>query len=147
MSLTVKRKLILSFLIGLWTLVVAESVRAESLTVVVENVHSAQGTIMLQILNGAEEFDGKRPAITSIMQRAVTGQMTFNVHNLPSGEYAVRVMHDLNDNGELDANFVGMPNEPWAFSNNAVGNFGPPTWKDVRFALQDDVHQTLRLNR
>ena len=56
-------------------------------------------------------------------------------------------MQDLNGNDELDSNLVGMPREPWAFSNNAAGRFGPPKWKDVRFEMGDsDVTQSIRLN-
>ena len=56
-------------------------------------------------------------------------------------------MHDENGNGELDANFVGIPREPWAFSNNARGNFGPPTWEDTKFELNGQATQTIELNQ
>jgi uncharacterized protein (DUF2141 family) len=37
---------------------------------------------------------------------------------LPPGQYAVQVMHDENDNGKFDTNFVGLPIEGYGFSNN-----------------------------
>ncbi len=37
---------------------------------------------------------------------------------LQPGTYAVRLMHDENDNGKLDRNLVGMPTEGYGFSNN-----------------------------
>jgi uncharacterized protein (DUF2141 family) len=39
-----------------------------------------------------------------------------------------------------------MPNEPYGFSNNAKGNFGPPTWDDIKFQLEGDHHQTINLD-
>ena len=54
-------------------------------------------------------------------------------------------MHDVNGNDALDSNIVGMPTEPYGFSNNAQGSFGPPAWQDARFALDGDLTQVIRL--
>ena len=139
-------KTLLTAAAALYATLVTQIIAAETLTVVVTNVPKSEGTIMLQVMSGEVEFRGEASPVASIMQRAQAGDMSFTTTALPAGEYAVRVMHDLNDNGELDANFVGMPTEPWAMSNNAKGNFGPPKWKDVKFELQGSVTQTLKLN-
>ena len=141
------RKALVSFTAAIWILVFAEAVRAESLKIVLTNVHVSEGTIMLQVLRGEAEFNGEGEPIMSVLQRAETGEMSFTASALPKGEYAIRVMHDTNGNGKLDTNFVGIPSEPWAFSNNAVGNFGPPKWADVRFTLDGDVTQSITLNK
>ena len=120
---------------------------ADSLTVVIENVAVSEGIIMLQVMSGPEEFDGTAEPAASLLLRANAGQMSFSATGLPAGEYAVRIMHDRNGNNELDSNFVGMPTEPWGFSNNAAGNFGPPTWADAKFTLEDSVTQNVRLNQ
>jgi uncharacterized protein (DUF2141 family) len=126
---------------------ISASSRAQSITVVVENVEVAEGQLMLQIMQGETEFAGTDEPVAAVMARAQTGAMHFSLGDLPGGDYAIRVMHDRNGNGELDSNFVGMPTEPWAFSNNASGNFGPPTWDDVKFSLQADTVQSIRLNQ
>ena len=140
-------KTMLTAAAALYATLVTQMIAAETLTVVLTNVPESEGTIMLQVMSGEAEFRGEADVIASIMQRAQAGKMSFSTTSLPQGEYAVRVMHDLNGNGELDANFVGMPTEPWAFSNNAMGNFGPPKWDDVKFTLEGEVVQTLNLNR
>ena len=61
--------------------------------------------------------------------------MVFTFEGLESGMYAVSLFHDENDNGKLDANFMGIPREPYAFSNNAKGFFGPPTFQDCQFEV------------
>ena len=43
-------------------------------------------------------------------------------------------------------NMVGMPTEPWGFSNNAVGNFGPPGWSDISFDLGSTALIEIELN-
>jgi uncharacterized protein (DUF2141 family) len=134
------------FGLGLLLSTIAIPVNAETLTVVIENVKVSEGHIMLRVLSGEKEFKGDIEAITSIKQRAMSGAVSFTIGNLPAGEYAVQIMHDSNDNGELDSNLVGMPTEPWAFSNNAAGNFGPPKWNDVKFDLTGTIVQLIRLN-
>lgn len=75
------------------------------------------------------------------------GQVTFTTDALAAGTYAAQAMHDLNGNGKLDTNLVGMPREPWGMSNNARGNFGPPGFDDMRFELGDDTVITIRLEQ
>jgi len=45
------------------------------------------------------------------------------------------VFHDENGNGKNDRNFLGIPKEPYGFSNNARRKFGPPTWTEAKFAV------------
>ncbi|KAK3605003.1 hypothetical protein CHS0354_000668 [Potamilus streckersoni] len=52
-----------------------------------------------------------------------------------AGSYAVKVFQDVNGNGVLDKNFLGIPTEPFAFSNNAKGFMGPPDYNDCIFLL------------
>lgn len=42
---------------------------------------------------------------------------------------AVAVFQDLDGNGVLTKNAVGIPSEPYGFSNDARGLFGPPTFE------------------
>jgi uncharacterized protein (DUF2141 family) len=72
---------------------------------------------------------------TSVMNEkvSVTGKkVTVKMANVPEGEYAISVYHDVNGNGKLDRNGMGIPNEPYAFSNNAQGNFGPPSFDSAK---------------
>jgi uncharacterized protein (DUF2141 family) len=49
--------------------------------------------------------------------------------------YAVIIYHDLNGNGEIDMRRFGRPREPYGFSTNARGRFGPPSFDEVSFVL------------
>ncbi|TAJ83137.1 MAG: DUF2141 domain-containing protein [Gallionellaceae bacterium] len=61
------------------------------------------------------------------------------IQNVPAGEYAVAVFADMNGNGALDSNFVGIPNEPVGVSRDAKGRFGPPKFADAAFKVGDGV--------
>ena len=61
--------------------------------------------------------------------------------------YPSPVFHDVNGNGEMDTNLLGLPLEPWGVSNNAKSNFGPPSWEDIRFEIPAaGTQQTIELN-
>lgn len=138
-----------SILVGaatFYSIAVTQMIDAEILTINVTNLTTTEGTVMVQIMQGEAQFNGEEPSIASMMSRATDEEMTFSTR-LPAGEYAIRVMHDINNNGEMDSNFVGMPTEPWAMSNNAKGNFGPPRWEEAKFELTGSVNQTLPLGK
>ena len=58
--------------------------------------------------------------------------------DVPEGTYAVGVIHDENMDGKLGKNALGIPNEGYAFSNNARGTFGPPSFSDASFSVGTD---------
>lgn len=53
---------------------------------------------------------------------------------LPSGDYALAVIHDENGNDRLDM-FAGIPREGFGFSRNPALRFGPPRFSDARFRV------------
>lgn len=54
---------------------------------------------------------------------------------LPTGKcYAVGVHYDVNGNGKLDTR-LGLPDEPFAVSNNAPGKVGPPSFQAAAFLI------------
>jgi uncharacterized protein (DUF2141 family) len=127
-------------------LLLTQSAAAETLTIIVGNITQAEGSVMVAVAAGKEGFANVNEPAAAMTEPARLGEITFVATDLPPGEYAIRVMHDVNGNGELDTNFMGMPIEPWAMSNNAKGRFGPPKWKAVKFDLQGDTTQQIDLS-
>ena len=124
-------------------------VSAETLTITIADIRESEGRLMIQVANSEKGFefseDSAAPPPVAISQLAEAGEMTFEV-TLPPGIYGARVLHDLNGNGKVDSNFVGMPKEPWAFSNNATGRLGPAKWQDAKFEISGDTAVEIRLN-
>lgn len=50
------------------------------------------------------------------------------------GPFALAVYQDLNNDGQLNRSSFGMPTEPYGFSKNARGQYGPPTFADAQIA-------------
>jgi len=68
----------------------------------------------------------------------VTGEsVTLNFEGLPAGEYGIKMYHDADENGKMNANAFGMPTESFAFSNNATGTMGPAKWEKAKFTVTE----------
>lgn len=65
--------------------------------------------------------------------------------DLKPGVYALRIFQDLNGNGKLDTGWMGIPTEPYGFSNNAMGRFGPPALKDQLFEFDGSSVVVIKL--
>ena len=59
--------------------------------------------------------------------------------DLPYGTYAAFAFHDADGNNELLRSRLGIPREPIGASNNAKGRFGPPTFTDAAFQLDEPL--------
>ena len=86
-----------------------------------------------------KEFAGKDIEVDN-------GKMTADFIDIPGGKYAVAVFQDVNYDGKLSANFLGIPTEPYGFSKNKFGTFGPPDFKEVSFEIKEDNTVTITIN-
>ncbi|MBC8009694.1 MAG: DUF2141 domain-containing protein [Burkholderiales bacterium] len=50
--------------------------------------------------------------------------------DLAPGSYALAAVHDENESGEMDTNWIGMPREGMGFSRDPKSFLGPPKFKD-----------------
>jgi len=115
-----------------------------SIEVKVTNIESEKGTIRVGLF--ASEKDFLKNAIKGKVVKASLGEITVSFDNLEPGEYAVSVIHDENGNGELDKNAFGIPKEGFAFGNNAMGSFGPPSFEKAKVVIADEaVLQVIKL--
>ena len=107
-----------------------------TLTVQVDGLDSNEGTVRAE-LTTAENYDGDgnvRASTLSIQDR----KARWTIEDVPHGTYAVRLYHDEDDDGELDTNMFGVPQEAFGFSNDARGNMGPPDFEEAAFTLESD---------
>lgn len=114
-------------------LLAASLASAADLTIQVDDVKLATGSVKVAVFNTEGSFL-KAPAQAGGTP-ATMGSTTIIFKDLPEGEYAFAVYHDANANGKMDKNAFGIPTEDYAFSNNALGKMGPPSYASAKFAL------------
>jgi uncharacterized protein (DUF2141 family) len=108
-----------------------------TLKVEISNIKQGKGKIWIAVFRPEEKFGGDKPTIYKIVEvrSAATLRADFEIE---PGRYALAVYHDLNENNMLDKNFVGIPKEPYGFSNDFRPRFSAPTFEDCAFDVPQD---------
>lgn len=101
------------------------------------------GAVMVALYDEAT-YGGGQPVRAARIDVAA-GEHSVTFDGLSAGDYGVKAFHDVNGNGRMDTNPFGMPTEPFAFSNNAVGNMGPAGWDRAHFAVAGATAQTISI--
>ncbi|TDO99542.1 DUF2141 domain-containing protein [Marinomonas balearica] len=91
------------------------------------------GYIMGSFYHLEEDFKTGKNGFSQIREPVLSDTLAITVSDLPDAPIIFVSYQDLNDNQALDTNLFGVPTEPYAFSNNAKGRFGPPKFSDMLF--------------
>ncbi|MBL8968769.1 MAG: DUF2141 domain-containing protein [Spirochaetaceae bacterium] len=87
----------------------------ETVTIELANIREASGKVYVAVYDSAAAYKEDRPFRSYILE--ATGPILRIGDGLPAGEYVVSAFQDLNGNGKLDLNFLGIPKEPIGLSN------------------------------
>ena len=123
---------------------------AEILTINVESDYN-KGLALVGIYDKKENFGKAKVNKKLNTEEVLTGAVTQIVNqkgivklDIPFGSYVVSGFQDFDGNGVISGNFIGIPKEPFGFSNNAKGKFGPPKWDDAVFIF-NEINQEIIL--
>lgn len=116
------------------------------ITVTITGLRSEKGTLYLSLYNSAEGYPKNPSAAFRLSSAPISnGRGVFVLDDIPRGVYAIACYHDENNNGKLDTNFFGIPVEGTGASNNARSSWGPPKFRDAKFAVDGDTSQTIKI--
>lgn len=108
-----------------------------SLTITLSNI-TKTGKVNVAVYKAGEEFPDDKYIVKSQSGECKTSTCTFTLTDLPYGDYAVAIYQDVNANGKLDTGTFGIPNEPFAFSNNFKPKWGGPSFDKCKFQFAKD---------
>jgi uncharacterized protein (DUF2141 family) len=107
---------------------------AATVIVHVENV-TRGGMVRLGLYDEAGYPDDNSKPVASADIKAVEGETIVTLHDVPPGTYAIEAYQDVNDNDKMDTTWLGLPLEPYGFSNDAHPVLSKPRFSKVKFAL------------
>jgi len=108
----------------------------------ITDIRSSDGVIAITIFKGGEGFpEDEKKAYKKLIVPISGGKAIAVFDDLPYGEYGVIYMHDENNNGKMDFNFIHIPKEGYGASNNAKASFGPPKYEDAKIILKQSTMQ------
>ena len=118
--------------------------QAQSLTVEVTNIEKLKGTIRVCLVSKEEDFLSS--CEYGKIQTVSKNKETILFEGVKAGTYALSLYHDQDDNGKLNTDgMFGLPSEPYGFSNNAKGMFGPPSFEKCIFEVSGKTSINIKL--
>lgn len=122
----------------------------EPLYLKIKNIKSNQGFIHIAVLDNEEtykkaiKFDRNIEPIMGMIMQANTPSLSIQLNLNKNKPYSILVFHDKNNNKKIDLGFFG-PLEPYGFSNDAIGFFAPPKYKQTLVNLRKKQNYIINL--
>lgn len=100
------------------------------------NIRNSTGSVACALFESSAGFPAEYLHFaTNIMVIKVRDkEARCDFENIAPGTYALAIVHDENMNGKLDTNWLGIPTEGYAFSNDAKALLGPPSFSAASFS-------------
>ena len=117
-----------------------------SLAVSFSGYKNTSGKLYIALFNKEESFLKSSEAFLFQIINSEKDKTVCNFSNLEKGYYAIAVFHDINHNGKLDTNLLGVPNEYYGFSNDATGFMSGPSFSKAKFYLDADKSISIHLH-
>jgi uncharacterized protein (DUF2141 family) len=131
----------LALLCGLWASLDAAGGATVTLLVQVDGFESAEGMAGIALWGGPRGFPEEIDhAAAATYVEIADGVATVQFDEVVSGDLAVTVYHDRNDNRRFDKNWLGMPTEAWGVSNNARPRLRAPRFDEAVLRLETGEH-------
>lgn len=107
-----------------------------TLTVTLEGGKPGEGEFVVGL------FDAQAKWLKEVKREARVrvdpdGKAVVVFEDLPAGTFAISTYQDRNENGKIDT-FLGVPREPYAFSNGARNRFGPAGFDEAAFEFGEE---------
>ncbi len=110
------------------------------LTFEITGLEDSQGRVRIAVCGSKECYDAlvdeQNPTLVASLSAPANQAGVSITTALPPGEYTGVLHHDQNDNGVMDTNFLGLPQEGFGFSNGAHAGLSAPDYSAVKVTVQ-----------
>lgn len=113
---------------------------------IIKGIHNRQGNVSINLFNKEQGFPDKyEKSYKWEKVKILSDTLNASISDVPYGTYAISILHDENENGKMDKNFLGIPREGCAFSNNVKPVLKSPSFEEATFRFNTEI-LTLELN-
>lgn len=127
------------FFVALLVATAAWGAESGRLNVTVDSVANSSATLRVCLFTSPEGFPGDpQRAFHCASVVPVESSCTVVFEGVPFGWVAVSTYQDINGNGTLDKNFIGIPLEPLGVSGTAPVSAGKPRYEKAAFPFNLD---------
>jgi uncharacterized protein (DUF2141 family) len=130
----------------LFTLTSFHSPTDAGLKVTIANLRNNKGHVLISIFKNGVGYPDKPEKSFKRAKLSISNKTAvFDFIGLPTGNYAIAILHDENDDMKMNTNFLGIPKEGYGFSNNVMGTFGPPVYSKASFNYTASTAATISI--
>ena len=125
----------------------AENSDTYTLKIDVTGLRNAMGQVQFALYNKEDTIPDEKYKKYYIKHngKIVNGSSSITFNDLPSGKYAVNILHDEDLDGEIDKGFV-FPKEGIEFSNfSSIGLRNRPSFTKASFDLVKDMTKSIKI--
>jgi uncharacterized protein (DUF2141 family) len=115
------------------------------LTLIINNLKSPTAPVIVGAYGSDNEFPDPKGQLKEYKFTPNGNQLVAKITNLKFGVYALAIYQDVNSNGKIDKNLIGIPTEPYAFSNNYKPKVKAPNFDNCKFEY-DSKSNTVTMN-
>lgn len=116
-----------------------------SLKIYVVNIGGGDGPVRISVDTERSWFvDDAEPFRSYTVERTIDGAV-LQIDDLPPGDYALRVFHDEDSDGDLKRGAFGIPDEPYGFSGLKTDRLKPKSFADAKFVFDTTMKVTIKL--
>lgn len=115
------------------------------LTLIINNLKSPNAPVIVGAYGTENEFPDPKDQLKEYKFTPNGNQLIAKITNLKFGTYALAIYQDVNSNGKIDKNMIGIPTEPYAFSNNYRPKVKAPGFDNCKFEY-DAKSNTVTMN-
>lgn len=122
----------------------AESVRKRSLACRIAGLKAQPCNVYVAVFESGEGFPKSEYSAMTTIVPATDDHVELSLSFRENYPAAIAVFQDLDGNGRLSRNAIGLPTEPYGFSNNARSLMGPPSFEQAVIPVSD-AEKTLEI--
>jgi uncharacterized protein (DUF2141 family) len=95
--------------------------------------------VLLGLYGTENEFLNVKDTLKNYMFKpAGKDVITAEISDLEYGQYAFALFQDMDNDGKISRNFLGIPKDPYGFSNNFKPRLKAPSFNDCCFDYSED---------
>lgn len=114
------------------TLLLDKGPKTATLHVEIQGIRGDSGQLGCALFGTPEGFPAEPASAARTRTLPVSDAgVEWTISDLPTGYWAISVMHDADGDGRMATDWMGRPTEGWGVSNDARGSFGPPSFDDA----------------
>ena len=113
------------------------NIYGQNVEINISGIKNNKGVIKLAVFTNQQEFDKESPVTgRAFPKRNVrNGKLKINM-KLKPGNYAIALLDDENEDGQMNYNFLGLPLEGFGFSNYYTSGMRKPKYSDFNFDVK-----------